>query len=270
MPPRLGMFGSAKDIEAVASAGFDSIEMQVNEIVKMDDAQFQDISKRLKDSPLVCDVLDNPVPLDQVIASDDFDLNFYQGYLQKGADRAKQLGVKYYIFGNGKTRSLPVSGNVEKARQKNLQFMRMLADITSAQGIKILIEPLAPRVSNVMQSMAEVLEYAKEVGKINLGTFLDYRWFLAMNHPVQDIRKYGPFISHVHIDNPTTEFPMRLVPKLDDGYDYSIFFGLLNEINYNGIISIEANTFTDYEQDLKQTLDFFRHYGITPSRNIQP
>ncbi len=266
MNPRLGMFGSTKDIEAVSAAGFDCIEMQVNEIVNLDDAQFKRACKRLQYSSIVCRVLDNPVPLDKVVADDDFDLDFYRGYLHKGAERAEQMGVKYYIFGNGRTRSLPSNGEVEKAKQKNLKFMRMLADITAKHGITVLLEPLAPRVSNVIQSLTEAIAYAEEVGSPNLGTFLDYRWFLAMNHHIRDIRKYGQYISHVHIDNPTTEFPLRLVPKLNDGHDYSALFNALKEIDYCGIISIEANTFIDYQHDLQDCLALFKEFGIRPAR----
>jgi sugar phosphate isomerase/epimerase len=267
MNPKLGMFGSTKDIEAVSDAGYDCIEMQVNEIVKLDEAEFVEACKRLNDSAIACDVLDNPVPLDQVVAEESFDLDFYKNYLKIGAERASQMGVKYYIFGNGRTRSLPTSGDIEKAKQKNMQLMRMLADITAKQGITILLEPLAPRVSNVIQSMAEALEYAKLAERSNIGTFLDYRWFLAMNHPVQDIEKFGRFIRHVHIDSPITEFPKRLIPRVDDGHDYSAFFQALKNINYNGIISIEANTFNDFKNDIKDGLTFFEHFGLFPRRS---
>ena len=266
MNPHLGMFGSTKDIDAVSAAGFDCIEMQVNEIVNLDDDQFKNACDRLNKSGIVCQVLDNPVPLDKVIADEDFALDYYQDYIKRGAVRAEEMGVKFYIFGNGRTRSLPVTGEIDKAKQKNLQFIRMLADITAVHGIKVLLEPLAPRVSNVIQSLAQALDYAKEVGKSNIGTFLDYRWFVAMNHPLEDIRKYGRYISHVHIDNPTTEFPLRLVPKLKDGHDYSSFFNALEEIDYKGIISIEANTFTDYQQDLHDCLALFSEFGIRPAR----
>jgi D-psicose/D-tagatose/L-ribulose 3-epimerase len=266
MNPQLSFFGSAKDIDAISTAGYDCIEMQVNEIVKLGEKEFKDVCQRLQDSNIVCEVLDNPVPLDQVIADESFDLDFYQNYLQIGAERASQMGVKFYIFGNGKTRSLPTSGDIEKAKQKNLGFMRMLADITAKQDITILLEPLAPRVSNVIQSIAEAIEYANLVERPNIGTFLDYRWFLAMNHPFQDIEKYGQHIRHVHIDNPTTEFPKRLIPRINDGHDYSAIFQAMKQNNYNGIISIEANTFSDYEQDLRDGLAFFKYFGLVPRR----
>ena len=263
MKPRSGFFGAPKDIDAIAAAGYDCIEMQVVGVMKLDETEFIDTQNNLKHNNLACDVLDNPIPLDQCIADESFDLKYYEKFLQTGAERAAQLGVKYYIFGNGRTRSLPVEGDVEKARSKNLTLMRMLADITAEQGITILLEPLAPRVSNVVLSIPEALDYIQLVGKPNLGTFLDYRWFLAQGHPFSDIEKFGRYISHVHIDCPLTEFPRRVIPRINDGHDYSMLFQALEAINYDGIISIEANTFADFEQDLRDGMAFFKKFGIT-------
>ncbi len=262
MNARLSFFGFTKDIDAIAAAGYDCIEMHMREIMPMDEAEFKAACQKLHDSLLVCEVLDNPVPLDQVIADESFDLDYYQDYLQKGADRAFELGVKYYVFGNGRTRSLPASGDIEAARQKNLTFMRNLADIASAREITVLIEPLGPRVSNVVLSIPEAIAYAKEIGKSNLGTFLDYRWFVDRKHPYAMIEEYGQHIKHVHIDNPDLPFPKRLVPRVNDGHDYSALFQALEKINYQEILSIEANTFLDWPQDLKDGMDFFASYGV--------
>jgi sugar phosphate isomerase/epimerase len=260
--PRLSFFGFTKDIDAIAAAGYDCIEMHMREIMGMDDATFTMACHKLKDSLLVCEVLDNPVPLDQCIADESFDLDYYRNFLQIGSDRAAQLGVKYFIFGNGRTRSLPTSGDIKAAQDKNLCFMRMLADITAEKGITVLIEPLAPQVSNVIYSIPEAVEYVNIVEKPNLGTFLDYRWFVDRNHPFKVIEEYGQHIQHVHIDNPISPFPKRVVPRIDDGHDYSDLFRALENINYTGIISIEANTFTDFPQDLHDGIAFFEAYGI--------
>lgn len=262
MHPRLSFFGFSKDIEAIAAAGYDCIEMHMHEVIKMDDASVASVAGRLKAANLACEVLDNPIPLDSVIASDTFDLESYRGFLNIGADRAAQLGVRYYVFGNGRTRSLPETGDVQAAREKNLVFMRMLADIAAERGITVLIEPLAPAVSNMVHSIPAALDYITEVDRPNLGTFLDYRWFVDRAHPLSTIVEYGPFIKHVHIDNPLSPFPRRVIPRLDDGHDYSGLFDALEKIDYSGILSIEANTFTDFSQDLQDGLAFFNAYGI--------
>jgi sugar phosphate isomerase/epimerase len=262
MRSKLSFFGFTKDIEAIAAAGYDCIEMHMREIIALEDPELKTVAQKLKDSSLVCEVLDNPIPLDVVIADESFNFDFYCDFLKKGADRAAEIGIKYYVFGNGRTRSLPESGDIEAAKEKNLSFMRMLADIAAEKGITVLIEPLAPTVSNVIHSIPEAIEYARVVGKPNVGTFLDYRWFIDRQHPFKVIEDYGHYIQHIHIDNPLTPFPRRVIPRLDDGHDYSGFFKTLKKIDYNGIISIEANTFTDFTQDLKDGLNFFKSYGI--------
>ncbi|HSN94327.1 MAG TPA: sugar phosphate isomerase/epimerase family protein [Anaerolineaceae bacterium] len=261
MNPRFSFFGFSKDIEAIAAAGYDCIEMHMHEIMGMDQDAFEALKVKLADSPIVCEVLDNPIPLDKVIADDSFDLDFYRVYLEKGAERAAQMGVKFYVFGNGRTRSLPMDGDIQAAKEKNLTFMRMLADVAAERGITVLIEPLAPRVSNVVQSIPEALKYIEEIGKPNMDTFLDYRWFVDREHPYSMIVDFAEHIRHVHIDNPLTPFPQRVIPRADDGNDYAHFFEALQKIDYQGIISIEANTFVDFSQDLRDGLSFLKTFG---------
>lgn len=266
MNPRLSFFGFSKDIEAIASAGYDLIEMQMSEVMGMEDEAVELTRQNLQAVHIACEVLDNPVPLQEVVADESFDLGFYREYLRKGAERATQLGVKKYIFGNGKTRSLPLEGEIKAAKEKNLEFLRMLADIAGEKGITILIEPLAPKVSNVVQSIPEALDYINEIGRPNLGTFLDYRWFVDRGHPLSMIEEYGKQIQHLHLDNPLSPFPARVIPRMDDGVDYSPLFEALRRIDYQGIISIEANTFRDFRQDLQDTMEFFKAQGIGRQR----
>jgi sugar phosphate isomerase/epimerase len=63
-------------------------------------------------------------------------------------------------------------------------------------------------------------------------------------------------------------FPKRLVPRVNDGHDYSSLFRALQIINYQGILSIEASTFVDYPQDLKDGLDFFAAYGMESNKAV--
>lgn len=254
--PKFCMFGFSKDIDMISAAGFESIEMHMHEILSMGKTEFSDLCQKLDHSGLTCEVINNPIPLDQVIADENFDLQFHKEQIKIGVERASILKTRYINFGNGKTRSLPLSGDLEVAEEKNLQFMQMLVDIASEKGITILIEPLAPQVSNVVLSIPEAIDYALKIERPNLGTFLDYRWFVALNHPFTMIDKYAGHIKHVHIDNPDSPFPTRLIPRLDDGHDYSELFRALKRINYDKAISIEANTFKNYSKDLQEGLHF--------------
>ena len=269
MKMRLSFFGFTKDIDAIAKAGFDCIEMHYREIIPMTDAEFGELIRKLSGSPLTVEVINNPLPLDKQIISSDFKIEDYRGHLELGAQRAAELGARYCNFGNGKTRSLPVNASPEEiaaARIKICDTIKLVCDINAKYNITVLLEPLSPVVSNFILSVPEAIALAEELGVKNLKPFIDLRWFVDEKRPYDEIVKYADQIHHIHIDNPTTTFPERPIPRLTDNFNYAPFFEKLKEICYKGIISCEANTFTDFEKDLTDLMVFFKHFDLRAYR----
>jgi sugar phosphate isomerase/epimerase len=269
MKMRLSCFGFMKDIDAVAKAGFDCIEMHYREIVPMSETEFADLKHKIAESPLTVEVVNNPLPLDKQIISDDFSIEDYRDHLEIGARRAAELGARYCNFGNGKTRSLPADAAPEvlnAARAKICGAIRLICEINAKHNITVLLEPLSPVVSNFILSVPEAIALAEELDVKNLKPFVDLRWFVDEKRPWEEIIKYADNIQHIHIDNPVTTFPQRPIPRLSDNFDYAPFIETLKTICYKGIISCEANTFTDFERDLSDLMAFFKHFGITSYR----
>lgn len=270
MKMRLGCFGFVKDIDTIAKAGFDCIEMHYKEIIPMSEGEFREARKKLKDSPLTAEVFNNPLPLDQQIISPDFKLADYKEHLKKGAERAAELGARFCNFGNGHTRSLPENAcevELKAARSKILECIATICEINAPYNITVLLEPLSPVVSNFVLNLPEAINIAKELGVHNLKTFVDLRWFVDEKRPWEEIITYADQILHIHIDNPTTKFPTRPIPRLTDDFDYTPFFDALKKICYKGIISCEANSFVDFESDLNELMAFYKHFGIEAYRS---
>lgn len=269
MKMRLSSFGFTKDIDTIAKAGFDCIEMHYREIIPMTDAEFAELKRKLEDSPLTAEVINNPLPLDKQIISPDFSIKDYIGHMELGAQRAAELGARYCNFGNGKTRSLPVDAApdaVKAARDKICGAIKYLCEINARYNITVLLEPLSPVVSNFILSVPEAIELAEELDIKNLKPFVDLRWFVDEKRSYDEIVKYSDQIQHIHIDNPATPFPERPIPRLTDDFDYVPFMETLKKICYKGIISCEANTFADFEKDLADLMAFFNHFDIYPYR----
>ncbi len=95
MKMRLSFFGFVKDIDAIADAGYDCIEMHYREIVPMSEGEFREAKKKLADSPLTAEVFNNPLPLDRQIISPDFSLKEYREHMRIGAERAAELGARF-------------------------------------------------------------------------------------------------------------------------------------------------------------------------------
>jgi len=257
-------FGFIKDIPDIDAAGYDHIELHIKEIMSFSNKEFEDALQTLKNSHLTCQVCDNPLPLDVVVADNDFDMEFYFRYFEKVVERTAKIGAKYFVYGNGKTRSIPEGDGAEKSRKKNDRVLKKLCEIAAKENITVLIEPLAPTVSNRILSLPEAAAYIEKMQMPNLKTLLDFRWFVDMKHPYNHIVKYQDIIKHVHIDNPLTPFPKRYVPKVDDGFDYGPLFETLKKICYQGIISYEANTTDDFKADLRKGLEILEKYDIIP------
>lgn len=267
MKMRLSYFGFAKDIGDIDRAGYDCIEMHVKEVMAFSDAEYRDAKKTLRAAGLTAEVFDNPLPLDKVIADDDFDVAFYTDFLKKAVDRTAELGARYFVYGNGRTRSIPQDGDQAAAMRKNDAMLATLCSLAAQANITVLLEPLAACICNRFLGIPENYEYAKQTGIPNLKTLLDYRWFLEGGHDLAVIEHYADFIQHVHIDNPLSPFPHRTVSAVDDGHDYAPLFNTLKKICYKGIVSIEANTTDDFPRDLRRGLDLFAHHGIRPYRS---
>lgn len=262
MKMKTSHFGFVNEADRIAAAGYDGIELHIKEIMSFDDLEYQKARKKIKDTGLASEVFDNPLPLDVVIADKSFDMEYYTEYLKRAVDRTARMGARYFVFGNGKTRSLPEGAEREDAAKKNDELIVKLCEIAQQYNITIMMEPLASAICNSVLSIPEAYQYSKKLGCKNLKTLLDFRWFVAGGHDYSVIEEYADFIKHVHVDNPRFAFPERRVPMLWDGFNYGKLFETLKAISYKGYISYEANTFDDYDTDLRKGLELLKYYDI--------
>ncbi|TFG78785.1 MAG: hypothetical protein E4H20_12440, partial [Spirochaetales bacterium] len=126
MHMRLSCFGFIKDIDDIAAAGYDCAELHVREIMGFDDAGYKAALGKLRSCGIPADVFDNPIPLDSRVSDPSFDLGYYRDFLLKAADRTAEMGARYFVFGNGKARSLPTEGDIVGAAAKFDEFFTML------------------------------------------------------------------------------------------------------------------------------------------------
>jgi len=266
MKMRLSCFGFIKDLDDIAAAGYDCAELHMKEIMGFDEAGFKKALAMLRSCGIPAEVFDNPIPLDCRVSDPSFNLGYYRDFLERAADRTAEMGARYFIFGNGRARSLPIEGDVAGAAAKFEEFFSMLLEIAAARNITVLIEPLGRKLSNIVNNLPEAVEFIRKFGKANLKTFVDYRYMVELDRPLGEIAEYEPWIKHVHLDNPLSEFPRRVVPRLDDGFDYSPFLEALKGIAYKGILSVEASVFEDFPREIKECVGFFKVHGIEPYR----
>lgn len=245
---KIGCFASTDQIGTVEKLGFDSVELDLGEIVRMSNAEFCELEKRVADSALGFEVFSGLLPLSVRFHSQSFDEEYWMNYVSSAAARAAALGARMIPFGAGKCRSIPENcDNVEKAKRYVTHLVRRISDIVGQYGMILAVEPLGPANSNYINTIPEAADFIKEVNRSNCYTMCDMRHMHKMREPFDDISKYSDIIVHAHIDYPHgTE---RLFPCASDGYDYAPYFHALKEAGYQGILTIEATSYRDFASD---------------------
>lgn len=262
MDVRLGCFGLVLgDEKLIRDAGYDAAEFHVARIMELDGSLFGELKKRFADTGLDFDVFDNPTPLTKSICAPEFKLDVWREYLLEAGDRCSRLGCTKYVFGNGKSRSLPETGDIVAAKAKLDSYIDMLCEVSMQFGITVMIEPLGTEFSNIFNTLEECVSAVKYYGNRNLSSLADLRHLVSPDTR-SDISKYREYISHVHIDYPYSAVPDRVFPTIEDDYDYAPFFAALDEIGYNGIISVEANKYESFAQEIKDGLSFFEILNV--------
>jgi sugar phosphate isomerase/epimerase len=233
----LGVCADPKFGAALADAGFTFIELHVQNNLKTmeDEAAFQAEWARIQTSPIPAPVANCFVPGSLKIAGPEADLAKLKAYVEVALSRAARAGMDTIVFGSGGARRIPEGYDREDAWQQLVAFGRAISPIAEKNGVTIVVEPLNLRECNVLNTVGESGQYVEEVDHPSFQLLVDaYHWLLD-NDSYQSIIRYGPLIKHVHIATADTRRPPGFEPC-----DFAPFFQALQEIGYDGRLSIEG------------------------------
>jgi sugar phosphate isomerase/epimerase len=158
------------------------------------------------------------------------------------------------VFGSAGARNVPDSFDRAKAREQILAFDRMSSKIAAQHGVTFVAEPLNRGESNIVNSVAEAMEYVRAVNHPNFQCLVDSYHFWLENEPLENLRAAMPWIRHVHL----ADKEGRVAPGESRKSDYRPFFKVLKEANYDGLISVEAPAWTSFESDAARVLEFIK------------
>jgi len=161
-------------------------------------------------------------------------------YLDKLIDFCGDLGGPCMIFGSPKQRST-VGISLEEAKKYFAEGLAGLADHAQQRNVKILIEPLDRSVTDVVNTLAEALELAKQINHPTIQIMFDF-------HNTTDetesfdvlLEKYSKNIEHIHVQE-------RDGKHLGTGTavnDYVKAFQTLKDLKYDKWISLEIFDFS--------------------------
>lgn len=187
-------------------------------------------------------------------------------YAVTACRRADEAGVKTIVFGSGGARNVPAAfkpGGVrdwpwgfgpEEGRDQFAAFCRELAKRIAGLEVTVVIEPLSPNETNIVNYVWQGMQIVDEVASPRLEQLADIYHMLQGREPARSIVEAGRHLRHVHIAEPKTrQFPGHdpaAVPA------FKPYFDALRAIGYTGGVSCECGwgDGRDFEKNLATAL----------------
>ena len=252
---RLGICTKVERAAELREAGADFVEENVQTFLQglIEETKW-DGMKRLRQSALPVLAANSLVPGDLKIVGESVDFDRLRQYIGKVVSRAKQAMIKTLVFGSGAARNVPEGFDRKRAREQIVAFCKMTAELCASAGITLVAEPLNRGECNIINTVAEAMEYVKAVDHPSFQCLVDSYHFWLENEPLENLTAAMPWIRHVHI----ADKDGRVAPGESGTADYRPFFRVLKRANYQGAICVEALGFDDFKTIGKRVVAFIR------------
>jgi len=166
-------------------------------------------------------------------------------YAEKACKRADEVGLPFIVFGSGGARNVPGDicaqkredkPNVERGAEQFAEFCGKLAKRIDGCKVTIVIEPLCPNESNIVNYVWQGLQIVEQVDSPRIQQLADLYHMAQGKEPATSIIIAGSRLKHCHIATPKT----RQAPGLDEPGALIDYFKALRRIGYTGGVSCEC------------------------------
>lgn len=160
-------------------------------------------------------------------------------YFRKLIDLAADLGDNaVMVLGSGKQRASVNGSTAADAKRRLTDGLATMAPHAQTRGVRILIEPLSPQFTDVVNTLGEAVAVVKSIGSPAVSSMFDTHNTVAETEPHdQVIRQYASSIQHVHLNELDGRHPGT------GKYDFELILKTLSAVRFNGWISVEVFQF---------------------------
>ena len=239
-------------LKTLSDAGCDFFEFGVGMLCpEAPKSLFEEFKALVANSPLRAECFNSFIPANLRVTGPDVDKVRLDNYLDGATERTAELGGEIIVFGSGGARHVPEGFSRKLAHDQILEFLGVAANYAQQHGLVIAIEPLNRSETNLINSIAEAVQYADEIARPEIKVLVDFYHQMVEGEAFDQIVRAGERIAHVHVADTD-----RLYPG-SGKYDYQGFARSLADAGYNKRISVECN-FRDFDQEVPQSIQFLR------------
>ncbi|WP_240762009.1 sugar phosphate isomerase/epimerase family protein [Paenibacillus thalictri] len=252
---RMVQFGwctGIKDAGLLNTLGFDFIELALAPLQLEQPEEHKRLMEPILESPIPVKAFNIFFPGNLKIVGPEADPQRIRRYIAAAAETLVQAKASIMVLGSGGARSVPEGWERERAEQQLLQVLSWCAQEFKDTGVTLAIEPLNRKESNIINSVAEGVYYAKQINDPVVRVLADFYHMDEEKEPLTELREHKDWLAHIHLADTGRRNPGS------GQYDYETFSSLLKEIGYNGMISAECKI-EEPEREMAESLQFVKN-----------
>jgi sugar phosphate isomerase/epimerase len=176
-------------------------------------------------------------------------------YFRRVIDLAADLGDEpVMVFGSSRQRNAMGGTTPPETVSRLIEGLSAAAARARSRGVSILVEPLAPQLCNVINSLEEAMAAVNAVGNAAVRTMFDTHNTPAEKKPLPElIRKYRAFLGHVHLNEMDGRYPGSA------DFPFQPVLQALKDERYRGWVSVEVFDFKpDGESVARRSIEFLK------------
>ena len=236
----------------IKALGYDYIEVGFATITNMEDEKFEKLAAALKENGLKAEAANGFFPGDKVLTGPEADHSFIPEYTEKGMKRFKALGGEVAVLGSGKARNIPEGFDFAKGEEQFIEVLRMVGDIAAKYGIKIAIEPLQAKETNLINTVQQSMDIIARCGHPNVCTLADFYHVFKNGETLDAVENAGELLIHTHLARANED---RQMPRTEEDYEAcKKWANALKKCGYDARMSLEGSFKPEFTQTIEDVL----------------
>lgn len=233
----------------IKELGYNYVEVCFSSIATMEDDKFNALVEGLKANGLKAEAANGFFPGDKILTGPEADHSFIEEYVTKGMERFKSIGGEVAVLGSGTARNIPEGFDFAKGEEQFIEVLRMVGDIVAKYGIKIAIEPLQTKETNLINTVQQSLDIIARCGHPNVCTLADFYHVFQSGETLDAIENAGELLIHTHLARANAD---RQMPRTEEDYEAcKRWANALKKCGYNARMSLEGS----FKPELSQTME---------------
>jgi sugar phosphate isomerase/epimerase len=248
---RLGCCISGEDQLGPLEGSADYCELPVARALMESDESFERLAARLITSPvpaLACNVF---LPARLKVVGPEVDQDALTGYVATALARMRQIGAAVLVVGSGAARTVPDGFDRDEALEQFAGFLRRVSVAAADRGVTVVLEPLRPEETNLLNTVAESAAFLRERDTGPARLLADLYHMREQRETMDAIGAAADLLAHVHVAGVGRGRPAP------DAEDLEPFLRALHDAAYTGDCSIECS-WKDFAAEAPGALDHTR------------